>query len=249
MPRLEIIVNMGVGYESVDLALARTRGIVVTNAGSVNAVDVAESAFGLILDVGRGISAGDRYVRAGHWAAGRMKMTHRVTGRKLGILGMGAIGREIAKRAVAFEMRVFYHNRRPAPDSPHVYCESAEALARAVDVLVVAAPGGEQTRHMVGAAVLDALGPDGVLVNIGRGSVVDQEALIAALRAGRVAGAGLDVFETEPDVPAALLDLPNVVVAPHQAGATYEGVAAAVDVVVENLRAYFAGQPVRNRVA
>lgn len=249
LPAVEIIANMGVGYEAVDIEAARARGIIVTNAGNVNAVDVAEHAFGLILDVTRGISAGDRYVREGRWASeGRTGLTRRLSGRRLGVLGLGNIGLEIARRAEAFAMPVAYHNRKRRQDVPYRYVASAVELAREVDVLAVATPGGTGTRHLVDHAVLDALGPDGILINIARGSVVDEPALIEALADGRLAGAGLDVFEAEPHVPDALRAMPNVVLQPHQGGATREGVAAAIDLMVANLQAHFAGEPVVNRV-
>jgi hydroxypyruvate reductase len=249
LPAAEIIVNMGVGYESIDIALAKARGIAVTNAGSVNAVDVAEHAFGLVLAVGRRIAAGDRYIRGGRWPAeGRMPITRRVSGCDLGILGLGHIGAELAKRATAFDMKIFYHNRRPRTDMPYEYVPSVEALARKVDFLVIATPGGDETRHLVDRGVLDALGPQGVLVNIARGSVVDETALVDALVDGRLGGAGLDVFDAEPHVPERLFDLPNVVVQPHQGGATVEGIAAAIDVLVVNLRSYFEGKPIVNRI-
>ena len=250
LPNLEIIGNMGVGYDSIDIGLAKERAVAVTNAGSVNAVDVAEHAFGLMLDVGRGIAAGDRYVRAGRWVKeGRMPITHRVSGRALGILGMGHIGLEIARRAAAFDMPVFYHNRHPRSDTPHTYVDSIVELARRADILVVATPGGEGTRHLVDRAVLDALGPEGIIVNIARGTVIDEAALVEALTAGRLAGAGLDVFADEPNVPPALFELNNVVVQPHQGGATYEGIAAAVNILIVNLQNHFAGKPIVNRVA
>jgi lactate dehydrogenase-like 2-hydroxyacid dehydrogenase len=249
LPNAEIIVNMGVGYESIDIGLARARGIPVTNAGSVNAVDVGEHAFGLVLAVGRAIAAGDRYIRAGRWLAeGRMAITHRVSGRKIGILGLGHIGLEIARRAAAFDMPVFYHNRHRRADTSYNYVETVLELARLVDVLVLATPGGDGTQHLVDAKVLDALGPDGIVVNIARGTVIDEAALVDALTAGRLAGAGLDVFEDEPNVPEALFALPNVVVQPHQGGATYEGIAAAIDVLAANLRNHFAGRPLVNRI-
>jgi lactate dehydrogenase-like 2-hydroxyacid dehydrogenase len=249
LPDLEIITNMGAGYDAVDIEAVRDRSIVVTNAGSVNAVDVAEHAIGLMLDVARGISAADRYIRAGRWKAeGRMKMTRRLSGRRLGILGLGNIGLEIARLGEAFGMPVSYHNRAPRGDVPYRYAAGAVELARDADILAVATPGGNETRHLVGRAVLDALGPAGILVNVGRGSVVDEAALVDALLEGRLGGAGLDVFDSEPDVPAALMALPNVVLQPHQAGATEEAVQAAVDVLVANLDAHFAGRPVINRV-
>jgi lactate dehydrogenase-like 2-hydroxyacid dehydrogenase len=251
LPELGIVGNMGAGFDSVDIDVARSRGIVVTNAGGANAVDVGEHAFGLILDVGRSIAAGDRYVRAGRWASeGRMKLTHRVSGRRLGILGMGNIGYEVAKRGAAFDMPVAYHNRHPRADVPYRYCASALELAQSVDVLVVAAPGGDETRHLVDRAILDALGPQGILVNIARGTVIDEAALIEALSSGRLAGAGLDVFEDEPNVPERLFTLENVVLQPHQGGATYEGVQGAIDALVRNFRNFFFdGGPIVNRVA
>jgi hydroxypyruvate reductase len=250
LPDLEIIGNMGVGYDSIDIPLAKERGVIVTNAGSVNAVDVAEHAFGLILDVGRGIAVGDRYIRAGRWVKeGRMPITHRVGGRKLGIVGMGHIGLEIAKRAAAFDMPIFYHNRHRRTDTSHTYVETVVELARLVDVLVVATPGGDGTRHLVDRAAIAALGPDGIIVNIARGTVIDEAAMVEALIAGHLAGAGLDVFEDEPNVPSVLFERDNVVLQPHQSGATYEGVAAAVGVLIENMKNHFAGKPVINRVA
>jgi len=250
LPNLAIITNMGVGYDSVDVEAAKARGIIVTNAGAVNAIDVAELAFGLLLDVARGISMADRYVRAGRWQSdGRMKPTRRLNGRRLGILGLGNIGHALAVRAAAFDMPIAYHNRSPRPDAPYRYCGSVVELATESDILVIATPGGEQTRHLVGRAELNALGPQGILINVARGSVVDELALIDALAEGRLGGAGLDVFEAEPHVPARLLELPNVVVNPHGGGATYEAIGAAIDVVIENMKAYFSGGTVINRIA
>jgi hydroxypyruvate reductase len=249
LPKLEIIGNMGVGYDSIDTAIARDRGIIVTNAGNANAVDVGEHALGLVLAVGRAIAAGDRYVRAGRWVKeGRMPITHRVSGRTLGIVGMGHIGLEVARHAANFGMPVFYHNRSPRTDTPHTYVESVIELARKVDILVVATPGGEGTRHLVDPAVIEALGPEGFIVNIARGTVIDEAAMADALTQGRLAGAGLDVFEDEPNVPEALFEHPHVVVQPHQGGATYEGIAAAVDILIANIKSHFSGGPVINRV-
>jgi lactate dehydrogenase-like 2-hydroxyacid dehydrogenase len=245
LPNVEIVANLGVGHDSVDLEAADERGVIVINAGAVNAVDVAEHAFGLLLDGARAISAGDRYVRAGLWASkGRMKLTHRLSGRRLGILGLGSIGRAIAKRAEAFDMPVSYHNRRPRNDVPYRYVSSVLELARDADVLVAAAPGGEATHHLINRDVLDALGPNGILVNVGRGSVVDEAALVDALKDGTLGGTALDVFENEPNVSEALLTMPNVVLQPHVAGDTHEGLAAAIDMVALNLRAHFAGEDV-----
>ncbi|MBY0510566.1 MAG: 2-hydroxyacid dehydrogenase [Rhodospirillaceae bacterium] len=245
LPKVEIIANMGVGFDSVDMAAARARDIIVTNAGASNAVDVAEHAIGLMLDVGRKISFGDRYVRAGDWALkGRIKITHRVSGKKLGIVGLGNIGIEIAKRAAAFDMPISYHNRKARGDVPYRYVDNVVKLARESDILICATPGGDGTRHLISGAVIGALGPDGILVNIGRGTTVDEAALVTALTSGALGGAGLDVFEDEPRVPDALLTLPHVVLQPHVGGATYEGIAAAVDMLVQNLDLHFAGKPV-----
>jgi lactate dehydrogenase-like 2-hydroxyacid dehydrogenase len=173
----------------------------------------------------------------------------RLSGRKLGVLGLGHIGLAVARRAEAFDMPVFYHNRRPVSGVPYEYVDTPEALARNVDVLVVATPGGAQTRRIVDRPVIDALGPGGILVNVGRGSVIDEAALIDALSEGRLGDAGLDVFETEPNIAERLLSLPNAVLQPHIAGATREAVAAATETVVDNLLSHFAGGPVRHRVA
>jgi len=249
LPRLEIVGNMGVGYDSIDTGIAKQRGIIVTNAGNANEVDVGEHAFGLVLAVGRAIAAGDRYIRAGKWLSeGRMAITHRVSGRKLGILGMGHIGLEVARHAANFRMPVFYHNRTRRTDVDYTYVDSVVELARQVDVLVVATPGGDGTRRMVDRAVIEALGPEGVIVNIARGTVIDEAALVEAIIQGRLAGAGLDVFEDEPHVPAGLLDHPHVILQPHQGGATYEGIAAAVGILIENMKNHFAGRAVVNRV-
>ncbi len=240
---------MGAGYESIDASAAAARGVIVTNAGSVNAVDVAENAFGLLLATARNIVEGDRYIRAGRWVReGRAPFTHRVAGRPLGIVGLGAIGLEIAKRAAAFAMPVAYHNRRPRNDAPYPFFADPVSLARSSDVLVLALPGGPETRGLIGREALDALGPQGILINVGRGSVVDEPALVAALAEGRLGGAGLDVLAFEPEAPPALLAMPNVVLTPHQAGATYEAVGAAMDVVIRNIRSHFAGGAVENRV-
>ena len=248
LPKLEIIANLGAGHESVDIEAAHTRGVIVTNAGGSNAVDVAELAFGLLLDAGRRISAGDRFVREGRWETGRMPSVRRLSGRPLGILGLGHIGLAIAKRAEAFDMPVSYHNRRPRTDVSYPYVSSPLALAEAVDFLVVALPGGAETHHLIGRTILDALGPDGVIVNIGRGTIIDEVALIAALAEGRLGAAGLDVFENEPHVPPALAALPNVVLTPHHGGATPEGIKAILDQALANLDAHFAGRPVLSAV-
>lgn len=245
LPRLEIIANTGAGYESVDVAEARRRGITVTHNPGTNTVAVAEIAMILVLDLARQVTASDRYVRDGLWVSkGKLPMIRRVADRPLGIVGMGRIGLEVARRAAAFGMPVLYHNRNPRPDVPYVYVPDLLDLARRVDFLVVAAPGGPETRHLIGREVLDALGPEGAVVNVGRGSVIDEAALVLALQEGRLGGAGLDVYEREPHVPAPLLGMANVVLQPHQGGNTIDSFEAIVDLTVRNLRAYFAGEPV-----
>ncbi|CAB3631892.1 2-hydroxyacid dehydrogenase [Achromobacter sp. SIMBA_011] len=242
LPRLELICSLGVGFENIDLAAARARGVRVTHGPGANATSVADHAMALLLGAARHLPQADAWVRQGHWNG---FMGPQVSGKRLGIVGLGTIGQEIAKRgAHGFGMTVGYYNRRPRPESGYTYYDSALALAEASDFLVVATPGGADTRHLVNAAVLEALGPQGYLVNIARGSVVDTEALIAALAGRRIAGAGLDVVEGEPVVPPALLKLDNVVLTPHSAGRSPEAVSATVALFLENATAHFAGKPV-----
>ncbi|OAS87864.1 hydroxyacid dehydrogenase [Achromobacter xylosoxidans] len=242
LPRLELICSLGVGFENIDLAAARARGVRVTHGPGANATSVADHAMALLLGAARHLPQADAWVRQGHWNG---FMGPQVSGKRLGIVGLGAIGQEIAKRgAHGFGMTVGYYNRRPRPESGYTYYDSALALAEASDFLVVATPGGADTRHLVNADVLEALGPQGYLVNIARGSVVDTEALIAALAGRRIAGAGLDVVEGEPVVPPALLKLDNVVLTPHSAGRSPEAVSATVALFLENATAHFAGKPV-----
>jgi|EndMetStandDraft_4_1072995.scaffolds.fasta_scaffold62803_2 hydroxypyruvate reductase len=248
MPKLEIVTLISAGYDYVDIVAARDRGIIVTSSGGSNSVDAAEFAFGLLLNAGRNIHGGDRHVRSGLWGEQRFAPTRRLSGRPLGILGLGNIGREIARRAAAFDMPVFYHSRRARLDVPYTYLADPMVLAREVELMIVALPGGPETRCFVDRAMMDALGPDGVLVNIGRGSVVDEEALIAALTDRTLGAAGLDVLENEPDVPPALAELPNVVLTPHQASNTPDAMRSAVDHAIANMEAHFAGRPVSSPV-
>jgi lactate dehydrogenase-like 2-hydroxyacid dehydrogenase len=240
LPNLRVIANFGVGYDTIDVEAARRRGIAVSNTPDVLNDCVADLAFGLVLDVGRGLSAGDRFVRRGDWTRGPFRFGTRVSGKKLGILGMGRIGLTVARRAGGFDMQIRYHNRRPLPDCEFGYETSLADLARWADFLVITAAGGAATRGLVSAAVLDALGPDGFLVNVARGSVVDEPALVQALRDKRIAGAALDVFVDEPNVPAELMALDNVVLLPHIASATHETRKAMGDLVFGNLREFFA---------
>lgn len=243
LPRLRLIASSGVGYDSIDLAAARARGVTVANTPGVLDDDVADFAIGLVLATARRLPQGDAYVRAGRWAGAKMALTTRVSGKRLGILGLGRIGQAIARRAAAFDMPIAYHGPRAKAGFSHLFCPTAVGLARWSDILVVACPGGPSTRGLVGAEVLTALGPSGFLINIARGSVVDEPALIAALREGQIAGAGLDVFADEPNVPAELLDFDNVVVQPHAASATEETRGAMARLVAGNVRAYFEGRP------
>lgn len=248
LPRLEIIALFSVGYEGIDFAAALERGIPVTNAPGVNAGSVADLALGLMLAAQRGIALRDRHIRQGRFGDARA-LTHAMEGKRLGLLGLGNIGRAIAARGAAFEMTVAYAKPTRAADSPYRYFANAEALAAASDFLVVCAPGGPATRHLVNARVLAALGPEGILVNVARGSIVDQQALIDALERRAIAGAALDVYEDEPDVPEALRRLDNAVLMPHVGGFTHEAFRAAVDLVRANLRAHFAGRPLLTPVA
>ncbi len=215
------------------------KGVVVTNTPDVLTDCVADLAMALLVDVARGISAGDRYVRAGRWPKGAMPLATKASGKRLGIVGLGRIGRAIATRAEGFDMQIRYHNRRQSPDSPYGYEKSLEDLARWCDFLMVATAGGETTRGLVSAAVIDALGPAGFLVNIARGSVVDEPALVSALAGKRIAGAALDVFADEPRVSEALIAMDNVVLTPHIASATTETRAAMGQLVLDNLASFF----------
>lgn len=243
LPHVRIIASSGTGYDGVDVAAARRLGIAVTNSPGAAAECVADHAFALLLDAMRRIAALDRYVRAGKWPAAPAPFTDRVWGERLGILGLGAIGKAVARRAQGFAMEVAYHGRRPQPDVPYRYYADPVALARDSKALVIAMPGRDETRGFVGPAIIDALGPRGFLVNVSRGSVVDEDYLVAALAQRRLGGAGLDVFADEPRVPAALLALDNVVLTPHAASGTLATRDALGQFVVDNLAAFFAGRP------
>lgn len=245
LPSLRVISSFGVGLDKLDLDTARSRGIAVGYTPDVLNDCVADTAFALLMDVSRKISAADRFVRRGEWPKGQFPLATRVSGKRLGIIGMGRIGRVIAHRSAGFDMEVRYHSRNRSDDAPYAYEPSLEALARWADYLVIATAGGPSTHHLVSAAVLDALGPQGFLINIARGTVVDEDALVDALVHQRIAGAGLDVFEDEPNVPAALFGLDNVVLLPHIASATHETRQAMAELVFENLQVFFATGAVR----
>jgi hydroxypyruvate reductase len=243
LPNLEMISIMGVGYDGVDVAAAKERGIPVTHTPGVLDDEVADLAIGLMLSVARRIPLADRYVREGQWAAkGPMPLARKMSGARCGIVGLGRIGGAIARRAEAFGMQIAYCTRNRRAESPYAYCADVKQLAAQSDFLVVITPGGAGTKHLINADVLQALGPRGFLINVARGSVVDEAALIDALQRNVIAGAGLDVFENEPHVPEALRALDNVVLTPHMASATHETRQAMADLALDNLKAHFSGQ-------
>lgn len=247
LPRLEIICVIGAGYEQVDLQAASNRGIAVTNGAGVNASSVADHALALLLSLVRDIPRADAAVRRSEWPK---VMRPSLAGKRLGILGLGAVGLAIAKRcANGFDMQVSYHNRQIRSDVPYTYCATPTELARHADFLVVATPGGVGTRQLVDKNVLQALGPEGFLVNIARASVVNTADLLQALEQRRIAGAGLDVFDDEPRVTDGLKTLNNVVLTPHVAGLSPEATEAMVELVGRNLIAHFSGQPLLTPIA
>jgi lactate dehydrogenase-like 2-hydroxyacid dehydrogenase len=244
LPNLKINAVHGVGYDGVDVEHARSRDVVVSNTPDVLTEDVADLALALTLNTLRALPTVEHHLRSGRWAAGeRAPLTRRASARRYGVLGLGRIGAAIARRLEPLGGTIAYHSRRPVAGVPYAYHDSADALAEAVDVLIIATPGGASTDKLVDAEVLAALGSDGVLINIARGGVVDEDALIAALSADRLFGAGLDVFAHEPAVPQALLDHPRCVLTPHVGSATVETRAAMAGLVVENLLAVLSGQP------
>lgn len=242
LPALQLVCALGAGYEKVDVVHARTRGIATGNGAGTNDSCVADHTLALVLASVRQLDYYGAQLRAGVWRT-TLPLPAGITGKRLGVLGLGTIGRKIALRAQAFEMEVGYHNRSPKADAPWTYFDSLLALAEWADVLVVATPGGAGTLHLVDATVMRALGPQGHLVNIARGSVVDTQALAAALRSGELGFAALDVYESEPLAPQDLLDLPNVLLTPHVAGWSPESVQATVDRFVANVQAHLAGRP------
>lgn len=241
LPRLSLICALGAGYENIAVQHAKARGIVVANGAGTNDDCVADHAWGLLIAAVRGIPKLDQLTREGVWRTA-LPLPPNVSHKRLGVIGLGTIGKKIAQRALGFEVEVGYHNRSPRADVPYTYFADVTALAAWADFLVVATPGGGDTRHLVNAQVLNALGPRGYVVNIARGSVIDTQALALALKDGRIAGAGLDVYESEPAPPAELVALDTVVLTPHVAGWSPEAVQASVDRFVENARRHFAGE-------
>jgi lactate dehydrogenase-like 2-hydroxyacid dehydrogenase len=247
LPSLGIIAIAGVGYERVNLEMARSRGIPVTNTPDVLTEDVADFAVGLLIATMRRIAAGDRYVRDGSWKLKEMELAAKVSGRRYGIVGLGRIGQAVARRLEGFGGSIAYTSRAKK-DVPYTYYPSLLGLAGASEVLILTVAGGPATRNLVGREVLDALGPAAFLVNVARGSIVDETELIAALQEGRLAGAGLDVYADEPRVPEALTALPNVTLTPHIGSATIDARTAMARLMLANLDAFYAGQPLPSAV-
>jgi lactate dehydrogenase-like 2-hydroxyacid dehydrogenase len=243
-PKLEIISSFGVGYDNIDAKAAARLGIIVTNTPGVLDDEVADTTLGLMIMTVRQLPQAERYLRAGQWSAkGAFPLSPSLRGRTVGILGLGRIGKAIAKRISAFGLDVVYHGRQAQTDVAYRYCPSLIDMANASDVLIVVAPGGPATRHIINAEVLEALGPDGVLINVARGSLVDEKALIEALRNKTILAAGLDVFENEPSVPPELIALDNAVLLPHVGSASVRTRRAMAECVVSNVFAWADGQP------
>jgi len=242
LPQLEIIANFGVGYDGVEVAHAAAKGVAVSNTPDVLTEEVADTAVGLLLNTLRQLPQAEQWLRQGRWSReGAFSLSPlSLRGRSVGLYGLGRIGLSIARRLEAFGVSIAYHTRSPREGLPYAYHPTLVGLAAAVDTLIVIVPGTEATRHTVNAEVLVALGGNGVLINVGRGSTVDEAALIAALQKGVIAGAGLDVFENEPQVPDALMALPNVSLLPHVASASVVTRNAMADLVVDNIAAWFA---------
>jgi lactate dehydrogenase-like 2-hydroxyacid dehydrogenase len=239
LPNVKLVAICGVGYDGVDVTVCKEKGIMVTHTPGVLTDDVADLAMGLVLSIGRRIPQADKFVRNGDWVSDTFPMAHKVSGARIGLVGMGRIGRTIAKRAAAFDMRIAYTGREAKSDLPYAFYKTVTALAAEVDYLVVAVPGGDDTKNLIGSAVLQALGSKGYLINISRGSVVDQPTLVQALKDKQIAGAALDVFWDEPMVDPELRRLHNVVLTPHIASATEETRRAMVTLTMQNLQAFY----------
>lgn len=239
LPNLEIIANFGVGYDNIDAAQAARRNIIVTNTPDVLTEEVADVAVGLMIMTARELSAAERWLRAGNWRDSFPLSRGTLRSKRLGIFGLGRIGLAVARRAEAMNMEVCYHNRNRVKDVRYPYCASLRELASHCDILLCAAPGGDATRHVIDSGILRALGPDGILINVGRGSTVDETALIEALQDGTIMSAGLDVFANEPHVPEALLKMDNVVLLPHVASASHFTRNEMARLQVDNLLSWF----------
>jgi lactate dehydrogenase-like 2-hydroxyacid dehydrogenase len=241
-PKLEIVANFGVGYDGVDAAWCGKNGIIVSNTPDVLTDEVADLALGLLLATIRQLPQSDAYLRRGEWLKGPYPLTTTLRGRTIGIVGLGRIGKAIAHRLEGFDVDIAYHGRSRQADVTYPYFADLKDMAKAVDVLLSVAPGGAETNRMIDAAVLEALGPDGILINVGRGTVVDEPALVEALQTGKILSAGLDVFEDEPRVPQALIDIPHVVLLPHVGSASHHTRRLMGQLVVDNLVSWFSGK-------
>ena len=248
LPALEIVANFGVGYDSIDTAAARAANVRVTNTPNVLNDAVAELTIGLMVALARSIPQADQFVRQGKWPNAGFGLFSELTGKTVGILGLGRIGKEIAARAQAMKMRVVYYGRKRQPTEPHIFYDNLVDMARDSDWLVIIAPGGKGTEGIVNREVLTALGPKGRLVNVARGTLVDEQAMLELLQSGGLGGAALDVFVDEPNVPAAFFGLDNVVLSPHQGSATTQTRDAMGALVIANLDAHFAGEPLLSAV-
>lgn len=242
LPNLQIVASFGVGYDHIDAAWAGEHGIIVTHTPGVLDDEVADVAMALTLATVRELPQAERYLREGRWPSGTYRLTASLRGRTMGILGLGRIGKAIARRAAAFGLDVVYHGRAQQVGAPYLYYPTLIGMAKACDILMVAAPGGAGTRHIVDRAIIEAVGPEGILVNVSRGSLVDEAALISALKEGKLLGAGLDVFENEPNVPPALLALDNAVLLPHVGSASVHTRQAMADLMIDNLIAWLDGK-------
>jgi lactate dehydrogenase-like 2-hydroxyacid dehydrogenase len=249
-PKLEIVSSFGVGYDHMDVKYATTHNVVLTNTPNVLTEEVADTAIGLLLSTVRELPQAERFVRAGKWLERGYPLTKAtLRNRTVGMVGMGAIGQAIARRLDAFGVPVVYHTRKPRREVSYLHCPNLIEMARTVDILMIIVPGGPGTANLVNAEVLDALGPDGILINMARGSVVDEPALIKALQEKRIMAAGLDVFAKEPNVPAELIAMDNVVLFPHLGSATVYTREKMDQLVVDNIAAWAAGKPPLTPVA
>ena len=242
LPNLEIVVGYGVGYDHIDAAFAGQHGVIVTHTPGVLDEEVADVAMALTLATVRKLPQAERYLREGKWLDAAYPLTASLRGRTMGILGLGRIGKAIARRAAAFGLDIVYHGRKQQTDAPYLYYPSLVGMARACDILMIVAPGGADTKHIVDREIIDAVGSDGIIVNIARGSLIDQEALIAALKEGRLLGAGLDVFEDEPNVPEEFIALDNAVLLPHVGSASRHTRQAMADLMIANLASWLDGK-------
>lgn len=242
-PKLELVANLGVGYDNIDANWAAGNGIAITNTPDVLTEETADTAFGLILNAVREFSAAERYLRAGKWLEKPFRLTGSLRDKTLGILGLGRIGTAIARRAEGFGLKIAYHSRHEVKDSPYAYCADPVSLAKRSDIYVIVVPGGPDTNNLVGKDVFEALGPDGYLINIARGTIVDEPALIRALQNCTIAGAGLDVFAKEPEVPPELLAMDNVALLPHVGSASRDTRDAMSRLVVDNVTAWSRNEP------